>query len=106
MAKPDGLQQCLFHPHEPPLGVFDEEIDIRKHIKQLAQRVFGNETRQEGFLEFLSLGAVSGLRGFLARFHVNRKRNGMRRKYKKSRVSAKQSGGIGGYRAKPTIFDS
>jgi hypothetical protein len=61
----------LIHPHEPPLGVFDEEIDVRKHIKQLAQRVFGNETRQEGFLESFPLVAFGGLRGFLALFHVN-----------------------------------
>jgi hypothetical protein len=71
MAKSDGLQQGLIHPHEPPLGVFDEEIDIRKHIKQLAQRVFGNEMRQEGFLEFLSLVALGGLGGCVALFHVN-----------------------------------
>ncbi len=104
-AKSDGLQQGLIHPHEPPLGVFDEEVDVREHIKQLAQRVFGNETRQEGFLEVAPLGALRSRRGFVAHFHVNLKRNGMRRKYKKSRVSAKQNGGLGGYRSK-TRFDS
>jgi hypothetical protein len=106
MAKSDGLQQGLIHPYEPPVRVFDEEIDIREHIKQLAQRVFGNETRQEGFLESFSLGALSSLRRSFARFHANRKRNGMRRKYKKSRVSAKQNGGIGGYHGAPKNFDS
>jgi hypothetical protein len=105
MAKSDGLQQGLIHPHEPPLGVFDEEIDVRKHIKQLAQRVFGNETRQEGFLEFLSLVAMGGSGGFVAHFHVNQKRNGMRRKYKKSRVSAKQNGSVSDYNDASKNFD-
>jgi len=105
MAKSDGQQQGLIHPHEPPLGVFDEEIDVRKHIKQLAQRVFGNETRQEGFLEFFPLGATSGMGGFVAHFHVNLKRTVMRRKYKKSRVSAKQNGSVSGYNVASKNFD-
>jgi hypothetical protein len=105
MAKSDGLQQGLIHPHEPPFGVFHEEIDVRKHIKQLAQRVFGNETRQEGLLESFSFGAMGGSGGFVAHFHVNQKRNGMRRKYKKTRVSAKQNGGVFGYNDASKTFD-
>jgi hypothetical protein len=95
----------LIHPHEPPLGVFDEEIDVREHIKQLAQRVFGNETRQEGFLESFSLVAFGGLRGFVALFHLSLKRTIMRRKYKKSRVSAKQNGGVSDYNDASKNFD-
>ena len=50
----------MIHPHEPSVGVFDEEIDVSKQIKQLSQRVLGNETRQDGFLKFLPLDVTRG----------------------------------------------
>jgi hypothetical protein len=71
MPESDGLQQGVVHPHEPPIGVFDEEIDVRQHVKQLAQGVFGGETREKGLLELHSLGIVSGPGGFVGHWHGN-----------------------------------
>jgi hypothetical protein len=74
----------LIHPQEPPIGVFDEEIDIWKHVKQLAQVVLRSEKGQKSVLEVFPLGNLSGMGFFAAHLHGTLKRT-RRAEYTKCR---------------------